>query len=125
MLHHHPLLHKDGIRVRGVKVVGRDEINPFLRGEIKAVLPGPLSLNLRLKQIFALRAAAQSERVDILRDIHIKRVQRHRRTNAVAAETEVAKPLSALHLGNQRHMGFRPPRGVEHRARRHEAVRDP
>lgn len=58
VLHHHPLLHKDGIRVRGVKVVGRNEVNPFLRGEIKAVLPGPFTLNLRLKQILTLRAAA-------------------------------------------------------------------
>ena len=74
MLYDEQLLHKNGVRVRGVKVVGRHEINPLLRREVKAVLTGPFTLHPCLKQILTLSVTGQPERVEILPDIRIKHV---------------------------------------------------
>jgi len=72
MLDDQQLLYKDRVGVRGVKVIGRNKINPFLRRQVKTVLIAPVSLNPGLKQIVSTRITTKPERIKILNDVRIK-----------------------------------------------------
>ena len=72
MLDDKQLLYKDRIGVRGVKVISRNKINPFLRRQVKTVLIAPVSVNPGLKQIVSTRIATQPERIKILNDVRIQ-----------------------------------------------------
>ena len=121
--HHHALLHEDRVGMVRIQIVRGREIDPFLRRQVETVLVLPAAIAPGLEHVDPVRLAAQHETIHILADVGVQHRQAHGRADAVAAEAQVAQPVLAVQPQHQRHVGAGTTRGIEHRPRRHIAIR--